>query len=159
FAPSEPDVIGHRPVLADVVVAAKVTVLFAFSCSLALAQNVLPTIAIVLHASWWAAVVHVAVVCVVVALITVAVTVVYGIAARLVPRDRFDDVAAWSQTGLAIVFVALAIVTPRSALRGGTIHVAPEWFLLALAPAWFAGLEAWIATGTRDVLHLAVAGG
>jgi hypothetical protein len=160
FAPSEPDVLGHRPVLADVVLAAKVTVLFAFSCSLALAQNLLPTIAIAVRASWWTAIVHVAIVALVVALITILVTIVYGVAARLVPRDRFDDVAAWSQTGLALVFVALALVTPQSALRRGSVHVSPEdWMWMGMAPAWFAGLEAWIATGSRDFARLAIAAG
>lgn len=158
FAPSEPDVIGHRPVVADVVLAAKVTVLFAFSCSLALAQNLLPTIAIAMHMSWRAALAHVGMVCLAVALITVLVTIVYGIAARLVPRNRFDDVAAWSQTGLALVFVALALVTPQSAFRGGAVHVSPkDTLLLGLAPAWFAGLETWLATGSHDVIPLAAA--
>jgi hypothetical protein len=57
LSPAEPDVVGHRPVAADVHLAAKVAVLFAFSCSLALAQNVLPTLAIFLRESAWAAVV------------------------------------------------------------------------------------------------------
>jgi hypothetical protein len=158
FAPSEPDVIGHRPVASEVVLASKVTVLFAFSCVLALAQNLLPTAAIAIRESWWAAIVHVGMVALAVGLITIVVTIVYGIAAQLVPRERFDDVAAWSQIGLALVFVSLALVTPRSALRGGAIHVDPgAGFLLALAPAWFAGLEAWLATGERGVVHLAVA--
>ena len=157
FAPAEPDVIGHRPVEADVVLAAKVTVLFLFSCSLAFAQNLLPTAAIVFRETWWAAVVHLGMVALVVALITVVVTIVYGVAARLVPRERFDDVAAWSQIALALVFVSLALVTPRSALRGGAIHVDPDVpLLIGLPPAWFAGLETWVATGAATVGHLAV---
>jgi len=159
LSPSEPDVIGHRPVAADVVLAAKVTVLFAFSCSLALAQNLLPTVAIVLRESVWAGLVHLAMVALAVALITVVVTIVYGLAARLVPRERFDDVAAWSQIALALVFVSLALVTPRSTMRTGEIHVEPgAWFLLALPPAWFAGLEALVATHAEGVRHLAGAG-
>src|SRR5215470_14755230 len=125
FAPAEPDVLGHRPVAADLVLATKVTVLFAFSCSLAFAQNLLPTIAILVRQTWWAALVHVGMVALTVALVTLVVTLVYGVAARLVPRERFDDVAAWSQIGLAIAFVSLALVTPRSALRAGGIHVEP----------------------------------
>jgi hypothetical protein len=157
FAPEEPDVLGHRPVAPDVVLAAKVTVLFAFSCALALAQNLLPTIAIGVRESIWAALVHVGMVALAVALITTVVTLVYGIAARLVPRARFDDVAAWSQIALAIVFVSLALVTPRSALRGG-IHVDPNTsFLVGLAPAWFAGLEAWVAGYREGTGHLALA--
>lgn len=158
FSPTEPDTIGHRPVAADAVLAAKVTVLFAFAAALAFAQNLLPTIAIALRESLWAAGVHLGVVALGVGLITVVVTIVYGIAARLVPRERFDDVAAWSQIALAIVFVALALVTPRSALREGAVHIDPSgWLLLGLAPAWFAGLETLLATGAREVLHLAAA--
>jgi hypothetical protein len=157
FAPEEPDVLGHRPVVPEIVLAAKVTVLFAFSCSLAMAQNLLPTAAIAMRLSWWAAVVHVGVVALAVALVTSVVTLIYGLAARLVPRERFDDVAAWSQTALAIVFVTLALVTPRSAMREG-VHIDPRaWFMLGLAPAWFAGLEAWLGSRAPDTAHLAVA--
>jgi hypothetical protein len=157
FAPEEPDVLGHRPIAPEIVLAAKVTVLFAFSCSLALAQNLLPTAAIVVRHSVWAGAVHVGVVALAVAVITSVVTMSYGIAARLVPRERFDDVAAWSQIALAIVFVSLALVTPRSAMREG-IHVEPRaWFLLGLAPAWFAGLDAWIGARAPGTAHLAAA--
>ncbi len=159
FAPEEPDVIGHRPVAPEIVLAAKVTVLYAFSCSLALAQNLLPTLAIAYWGSLRAALVHVGMVTLAVALITSVVTMIYGIAARLVPRERFDDVAAWSQIALAIVFVSLALVTPRSAMGEG-IHVdANAWFLIGLAPAWFAGLDAWLGTGAPGTGHLAAAAG
>jgi hypothetical protein len=159
LSPAEPDVIGHRPVAADVHLAAKVAVLFAFSCSLALAQNVLPTIAIFIRESAWAAVVHVVMVALAVALITVVVTLVYGLAARLVPRERFDDVASWSQIALALVFVSLALVTPRTAMRTGGMHIeSTAWFLQILPPAWFAGLEALLAVGLPHVGHLAAAG-
>src|SRR5262249_37288632 len=68
------------------------------------------------------------------------------------------DVAAWSQIGLAIAFVSLALVTPRSALRAGGIHVEPgSWGMRLLAPAWYAGLEAWLATGASGTAPLAVA--
>jgi hypothetical protein len=158
FSPTEPDVLGHRPVDPDVVLAAKVFVLFAFSCLLALAQNLLPVVAIWAQTSAWAALVHAGTVVCAVAVLTVVVTLVYGLAARLVSRERFDDVAAWSQIALAIVFVALAIVTPQSALRRGGIHVDPATpLLLGLPPAWFAGLETLVATGARDVVHLAAA--
>jgi len=158
FSSSEPDTIGHRPVAADVVLAAKVTVLFVFACALAFAQNLLPTMAIGLRESVWAAGVHVGMIALVVGLITVVVTLIYGIAARLVPRERFDDVAAWSQIALAIVFVALVLITPRSALRAGSLHIDSDaWILLGLAPAWFAGLETWLATGAERVGHLAAA--
>ena len=157
FAPEEPDVLGHRPVAPEIVLAAKVTVLYAFSCSLALAQNLLPTAAILIWGSWRAALVHVVMVAIAVALITSVVTMIYGIAARLVPRERFDDVAAWSQIALAIVFVSLALVTPRSAMREG-IHVDPTaWFMLGLAPAWFAGLDAWLGSSAPGTGHLAMA--
>ena len=158
LSPAEPDVIGHRPVSAAVHLAAKVAVLFAFSCSLALAQNVLPTFAIFFRVSAWAALVHVVMVVLAIGLITVVVTLVYGLAARLVPRERFDDVASWSQIALALVFVSLALVTPRSTMRG-TIHIDPStWFLQILPPAWFAGLEALLAVGMPHVGHLAAAG-
>jgi hypothetical protein len=158
FAPAEPDVLGHRPVAPEIVLAAKVVVLFVFACMLALAQNLLPTVAIMLRESWWAAAVHVGMVALAVALITAVVTLVYGVAARLVPRERFDDVAAWSQIALAVVFVSLALATPRSALRAGGVHVDPHgWVLYGLAPAWFAGLETFLATGAADVRHLAAA--
>jgi hypothetical protein len=158
FHPAEPDVIGHRPVETSVVLAAKVTVLFLFAASLALAQNLLPTGALWLRVSPWAAAVHLLTVLLSVATITIVVTLLYAVAARLVPRDRFDDVAAWSQIALAIVFVALAIVTPGSALRQGGIHVDPEsWMMRALAPAWFAGLEAFLASRTPGTAMLALA--
>src|SRR5262249_8048540 len=129
-----------------------------FSCALALAQNLLPMLAIWLRWSPWAAVVHGGAVVLAVAMITLVVTIVYGLAARLVPRERFDDVAAWSQIGLALVFVALAVVTPRATLRPGGPHIDPgSKLLVGLAPAWFAGLETGVATGRRDVLPLAVA--
>jgi len=157
FSPAEPDVLGHRPVEASVLLAAKVIVLFAFSCALAAAQNLLPTMAIASGLGARAAVAHVVVLTLVVGLITMLVTIVYGIAARLVPRERFDDVAAWSQTGLAIAFVTLSLVMPRSAMRAGGIHVDPTaWTLLALPPAWFAGLETVLAGETTGVMRLAV---
>jgi hypothetical protein len=88
------------------------------------------------------------------------VTLVYGLAARLVPRERFDDVASWSQIALALVFVSLALVTPRSAMQTGRIHIEPTaWFLQILPPAWFAGLEALLAVGLPHVGHLAAAAG
>lgn len=157
FAPEEPDVLGHRPIAPEIVLAAKVAVLFAFSCSLAFAQNLLPTAAIALRQSWWAALVHLVVVASAVALVTSVVTIVYGIAARLVPRERFDDVAAWSQIALAIAFVSLALVTPRSAMRDGFRVDPGAWFLLGLPPAWFAGLDARLGAGAPGTGRLAVA--
>jgi len=112
-------------VSAVVVLAAKVGVLFGFACALALAQNAVPTAAIAWRTSGWAAVAHATTVVLAVALVTVVVTLVYGICARLVPRARFDDVAAWSQIGLALLFASLAILMPRSTLRTGTLHVDP----------------------------------
>lgn len=157
FSPTEADVLGHRPIDPDVVLAAKVTVLFLFSAMLALAQNLLPGVAIWLRTGAWAAGVHAGMVVCAVAVLTVVISLVYGLAARLVSRERFDDVAAWSQIALAIVFVALAIVTPQSALRHGGIHVdASSPLLAALAPAWFAGLETFVAIGAHDAFHLAV---
>ena len=154
----EADVLGHRPVAPEILLVAKVAVLFAFSCSLALAQNLIPALALAIRDSWRAAIGHAAVVALSVGVLTAVVTVIYGIAARLVPRDRFDDVAGWSQIGLAIVFVSLGIVTPHSVLTKGGVHVDPTArMLLALPPAWFAGLESWLADGTADVRHLAAA--
>src|SRR4029079_13719332 len=123
------------------------------------AQNVLPTVAILFRESAWAALVHLVMVALAVALITVVVTLVYGLAAGLVPRERFDDVASWSQIALALVFVSLALVTPRTAMRTGGIHIEPTaWFLQILPPAWFAGLVALLAVGLPHVGHLAAAG-
>jgi hypothetical protein len=160
FHPAEPDVLGHRPVGAPVVLAAKVLVLFLFAASLALAQNLIPAGALLVRESAWVALVHGAMVLLSVATITIVVTLIYAVAARLVPRERFDDVAAWSQIALAIVFVALAVVTPTSGLRQGSIHVDPgTWMMLGLVPAWFAGLEAFVAARVPGTAPLAVAAG
>lgn len=160
FAPSEADILGHRPVRVDVVLAAKVMVLFLFSWMLATAQNLVPAAVVGVRFSWWAALVHLGMVTIVVAIVTLVVVIVYGLAARLVSRERFDDVAAWSQIGLALAFVALALIAPQSAQRTGALHVDPRaWFLLGLAPAWFAALEAWLATGAGGGGHLAAAAG
>jgi hypothetical protein len=158
FAPAEPDVLGHRPVAPNVLLAAKVTVLFAFACSLAFAQNLLPTATIALRESAWAAGVHVVVVALAVAAITAIVTCVYAVAARVVPRERFDDVAAWSQIALAIAFVSIALVVPRSAFRPDGVRIDPGgWLMMALPPAWFAALDALVATRMPGVAHLAAA--
>ncbi|MGH7896204.1 MAG: hypothetical protein ACREQL_16180, partial [Candidatus Binatia bacterium] len=133
-----------------------------FVLGLALAVNLAPTLAIARRMSGWAAGVHVVSLGTAIAVLTATVVLLYGLAARLVPHDRFDDVAGWSQVALAIVFVGLAIAMPRLLWGAGGVHVdATRWFLALLPPAWFAALEAQLADaapppGTGRLATLAV---
>jgi len=152
FHPSEREVVGHRPVDAGLVLAAKVLVLYLFVSMIALALNLVPLVVMLVRGEVGRAVAHLVAVAGSVAVATALVTVAYGLAARFVSRDRFDDVAGWSQVMLAFAFVVLANALTRSGIRSG-LRIDPATpLLLGVPPAWFAGLEVAITEGRATVL-------
>src|SRR5438132_1415075 len=85
----------------------------------------------------------------------------YGLVIRFLDREKFDNFAAWSQVGMSILFIAGYQVVPRLLQRFEGITLEPyARYLFPLPPAWFAGIDSWVA-GDRPVaglLPMAVAG-
>jgi hypothetical protein len=143
FQSAERDVLGHRPVEPRTILLAKVIVLYTFITGLALAVNLVPTIVIARRDSVLHALAHATTVAAAIAVLTAAVAGLYGVAARVVSRERFDDVAAGSQVLLAIVFAGLGLAMPRLVWGTGQMHLdAARPAVWLMPPAWFAALEA-----------------
>jgi ABC-2 type transport system permease protein len=150
FQPAERDVLGHRPVAARTLLVSKALVLMAFVAALGLALNLAPIVTIAWRDGAAAALVHAVVVVAAVGVLTTAVVTVYGLVARVVPRERFEGVSAGSQVVLAVAFIGITMVLGRLVWGGQGLHVDPatsatRW----LPPAWFAALEATLAGAAR----------
>lgn len=153
FGASEFDVLGHRPVGARTLLAARALSLFALTLLMALSLNLGP-----LAAGMWIAGVHgwfplVHLLCVALIALFVSGVVVFAFAllTRLVGRERFDSIASWLQLAVTITLILGYQVIPRLIDRSQGFHVAVETPWLALfPPAWFAALASLAAGSIRE---------
>jgi hypothetical protein len=156
FNPAERDVLGHRPVTPRTLLAAKSAGLLGFGLVLAAALNLAPlVIGGRLGDATWFAVAHVLTTGLLTTFAAALVVLAYGMAVRLVGQERFDDVAAWAQVALAVLFVAAGQGLSRLAMATPTLERAP--LVAALPPAWFAALDVVLGGGSHTPALLAVA--
>jgi ABC-2 type transport system permease protein len=142
FSASEHDVLGHLPIGSSTLLVAKAGSLVGFALLLALALN-LPALAIGWRVAGMRAdfpLVHVGTVVLLAAFSTATVVFTYGLVVRLVDRERFDSVAAWSQAGLSAAFLGLS--QGLTHLMELPILRADASFCVVFPPAWFAALDA-----------------
>jgi len=157
FNRAESDVLGHRPVPPRTLLVAKALALLAFTLLLALALN-LPAAVLGLRTAGarpWLPAVHLLAVVVLGTFCVSAVVLAYGLVARVVGRERFETVAAWSQVTLAVSFLAASHGLPRLAAHMQGVGQAPPVLLVLVPPAWFAGLESSLGAAHAAPVNLA----
>ena len=144
FSESETDIIAHLPAAPRTIFAAKVLNLFLFTLLLTVAINFFPLIL-----GTWAAgstalflPAH-AVSAFAVALFgTTFVVATYGLLMRYVSRQRFDNIVAYCQVGLALLFILGFQLLPRVMdFRHAPTTASFHWYFVAYPPAWYSGLE------------------
>ncbi len=146
FQRAEHEVLGALPLAPRTLLVAKAASLMGFALLLALAINV-PALVVGLRLPWLGAsfaAVHLAAAVLLTAFVAAILVFGYGLVVRFVDRDRFDNVAAWSQAGLSAAFLGLS---------QGLAHLVElpilrldASFCLVFPPAWFAALDV-LATG------------
>lgn len=143
FNESEADILGHLPISSRTYFAAKVLNLFLFTSMLAAAANLFPAIF-----GQWAAGANLlfipahALAALLDALLATALIVTsYGLLMRMVSRERFDSIIAYSQIILVLVFMFGFQILPRMMGAEFTQFARGfRWYYLLFPPAWFAGL-------------------
>jgi hypothetical protein len=141
FHRAEHEVLGQLPLAPRTLLVAKAASLMGFALLLAFSIN-LPAVLLGVRVEWLPAsfaAAHLGAVVLLTAFVAAILVFSYGLVVRFVDRERFDNVAAWSQAGLSAAFLALS---------QGLAHLvelpilrldAP--FCLVFPPAWFAALE------------------
>lgn len=148
FNVNESDVLVHRPIHPRTLLLAKSINLIVFSLILAAALNLFPTFCGVAAsgAQMWFPVVHVISTAMLCVFCAAAVVCTYGLVIRLFDREKFDNFAAWSQVGMSIMFIVGYQIVPRLLRRFEGLSLEPYVrYLFPLPPAWFAGIDSWVA--------------
>jgi ABC-2 type transport system permease protein len=157
---SETDILGHLPIRSKTLFIAKLMNLLAFTLALAAAANLFPTFFGV-----WAGGSNVFFIpghilsAAMVSLFATAIIVVsYGILMRLVSKERFDNIVAYSQTVLTMMFMLGPQVIPRLMDRNHLKLVSGfQRYFLLYPPAWFSGVTM-LFVGRLDLNTLALTG-
>jgi ABC-2 type transport system permease protein len=157
---SESDILGHLPIGSKTLFIAKLMNLLAFTLALAAAANLFPTFLGV-----WAGGSNVFFIpghilsAAMVSLFATAIIVVsYGILMRLVSKDRFDNIVAYSQAVLTMMFMLGPQLIPRLMDRNHLKLVAGfQRYFLLYPPAWFSGVTM-LFVGRVDLNTLALTG-
>jgi hypothetical protein len=148
FNTNESDVLVHRPIHPRTLLLAKSINLIAFTLILAGALNLFP-IFFGLAASGarvWFPIVHLFSMILLCVFCAAAVVCTYGLVIKFLDREKFDNFAAWSQVGMSILFIGGYQVVPRLLNRFEDLSLAPyARYLFPLPPAWFAGIDSWVA--------------
>jgi ABC-2 type transport system permease protein len=160
FNESEADILGHLPISSRTYFAAKVLNLFLFTALLAAAANLFPAIFGI-----WTAGANVlflpahALASLLDALLATALIVTsYGLLMRLVGRERFDSLIAYSQIVLVLLFMFGFQILPR-VMEINFLQMARSyrWYYLLFPPAWFAGVTL-VLMGKAQAFAVALAG-
>jgi hypothetical protein len=158
FNESEADILGHLPISSRTYFAAKVLNLFLFTSLLAAAANLFPAI----FGSWAAGAnllfipAHALSALLDALLATALIVTSYGILMRMVGRERFDSIIAYSQIILVLVFMFGFQIMPR-VMDINKFARGFHWYYLLFPPAWFAGVTL-VLIGTPQLYGLALAG-
>jgi ABC-2 type transport system permease protein len=143
FNETEPDIIGHLPVNSTTLFAAKVLNLFFFTLLLAIAANLLPTLAGVWakDSNYLFPIAHLVSAIFTALFATTLVMTSYGLLMRYISKERFNNFIAYAQTGLSMFLILGYQVLPRL-MDKDRLAVPPSSrkFLLLYPPAWFSGL-------------------
>ena len=162
FNTNESDVLVHRPVHPRTLLLAKSINLIAFTLILAGALNVFPMFfgLAASGAQAWFPVVHLISMILLCVFCAAAVICTYGLIIRYLDREKFDNFAAWSQVIMSILFVGGSQVVPRLLDRFEGLSFVPfAYYLFPLPPAWFAGIDSFVAGDQSAVFGvLGVAG-
>jgi ABC-2 type transport system permease protein len=148
FNVNESDVLVHRPIHPRTLLLAKSLNLIAFALLLAAALNLFPTFfgLAARGARMWFPLVHVISITLLCVLCASAVVCTYGLVIKFLDREKFDNFAAWSQVGMSVIFIGGYQVVPRLLQRFENLSFGPyARYLTPLPPAWFAGIDSWIA--------------
>src|SRR5262245_12643597 len=148
FNTNESDVLVHRPVHPLTLLLAKSINLIAFTLILAGALNVFPMFfgLAASGAQAWFPVVHLISMILLCVFCAAAVICTYGLIIRYLDREKFDNFAACSQVIMSILFVGGYQVVPRLLDRFQGLSLVPfAQYLFPLPPAWFAGIDSFVA--------------
>jgi hypothetical protein len=162
FNESEADIIGHLPMSARTLLAAKMLSLFLFTLLLALATNLFPVIGGIWISGPAFMFAHAVSATLVAMFATALIVVSYGLLMRYVSKERLDSIITMLQVGLVIVLMLGYQLLPRlldadeqSLMIVDKIH----WYFFLFPPAWFAGLsEVLIGKADASTLSLAAFG-
>src|SRR5436853_901643 len=158
FNESEADILGHLPISSRTYFAAKVLNLFLFTSLLAAAANLFPAI----FGSWAAGAnllfipAHALSALLDALLATALIVTSYGILMRMVGRERFDSIIAYSQIIMVLVFMFGFQIMPR-VMDINQLARGFHWYYLLFPPAWFAGVTL-VLIGKPQLYALALAG-
>ncbi|MBI3651185.1 MAG: hypothetical protein HY231_09085 [Acidobacteria bacterium] len=159
FNETEPDIIGHLPINSATLFAAKVVNIFIFTLLLALAANLLPTIAGVWSqgSNYFFPVAHLIAAISAAFFSTTLVMTSYGLLMRYISKERFNNFIAYAQTGLSMFLILGYQLLPRLMDKNRfALPPASRKFLLFYPPAWFSGL-ALVLMGTINWFSLSLA--
>src|SRR5712692_1672199 len=148
FNANESDVLVHRPIHPRTLLLAKSISLIGFTLVLAGALNLFPTFfgLAARGARFWFPIVHLLSMVLLCVFCAAAVVCTYGLVIRFLDREKFDNFAAWSQVGMSVLFIGGYQVVPRLLQRFAGLTLEPyARYLSPLPPAWFAGIDSWVA--------------
>jgi ABC-2 type transport system permease protein len=159
FNETEPDILGHLPVNSRTLFAAKVLNIFLFTLLLAVAANILPTIAgvFVNGSNALFLIAHPLSAILSALFATMLVLTSYGLLMRYIDKERFNNFIAIAQTGLSMFLLLGYQLLPRLLNQYQLeAHLANRKYFLLYPPAWFSGVTL-LLMGKVDWLALALA--
>lgn len=148
FNTNESDVLVHRPIHPRTLLLAKSINLIVFTLILAGALNLFPMFCGVAAdgARLWFPIVHLFSMVLLCVFCAAAVVCTYGLVIKFLDREKFDNFAAWSQVVMSVLFVGGYQIVPRLMNRFEGLSFTPYApYLFPLPPAWFAGIDSWVA--------------
>jgi ABC-2 type transport system permease protein len=159
FNESEADILGHLPISSRTYFSAKVLNLFLFTSLLAMAANLFPAIFGVwaVGANLLFIPAHALSALLDGLLATALIVTCYGILMRMVGRECFNSIIAYSQIVLVLVFMFGFQIMPR-VMDVQVMQLARgfRWYYLLFPPAWFAGVTL-VLIGKPHLYALALA--
>jgi len=148
FNANESDVLVHRPIHPRTLLLAKSINLIAFTLILAGALNLFPMFfgMAASGARVWFPIVHLFSMILLCVFCAAAVVCTYGLVIKFLDREKFDNFAAWSQVAMSVLFIGGYQIVPRLMNRFEGLSFTPyARYLFPLPPAWFAGIDSWVA--------------
>jgi len=143
FNENEIDVIGHLPVTPRTVFAAKSLNLVFFSLLLAIASNIFPAVfgLATQRANLLFIPAHLLSALVVAMFATAVVVVSHSLFIRYLSKERFDNLIAYCQVGLTVLFFLGYQLLPRLLERYEAVTTFRfQWTFLLYRPVWFSGI-------------------
>ncbi|HJZ85877.1 MAG TPA: hypothetical protein VKN99_11940 [Polyangia bacterium] len=155
--PDDADILGHRPIAPRTLFAARVSNVFFFMTVLGVSLNFPPAfLGIAAGGGLRFPLTYLPVAFLADYAAAGAVLALQALLLRWLDRERFKDVLAWVQGSVALViFITYRFVPVLTQPLAGLPADAPAW-MLALPPAWFAGLTE-VGLGRTGPVTLALA--